>query len=74
MIFLSFFSHFQFGWVGSPEIVNSIAMMILPLPSMIVINSTTNHHHIPEDEPEKLTPHVIEMFLEKIRTESAPVI
>lgn len=64
--------HFQFGWIGSPDLVNSIAMMVLPLPSLIVINTTTNHHHIPEDEAEKLTPHVIELFLEQIRNESAP--
>lgn len=48
-------------------------MMVLPLPSLIVINTTTNHHHIPEDETEKLTPYVIELFLEQIRNESAPV-
>jgi thioredoxin domain-containing protein 10 len=48
-------------------------MMIVPLPSLIVINSTTNHHYIPEDEPEKLTPHVIELFLEQIQSESVPV-
>ncbi|XP_076661473.1 thioredoxin-related transmembrane protein 3 isoform X1 [Halictus rubicundus] len=64
--------HFQFGWIASPELVNSIAMMVLPLPSLIVINTTTNHHHIPEDETEKLTPHVIELFLEQIRNENAP--
>ncbi|KAI4484034.1 protein disulfide-isomerase TMX3 isoform X1 [Polistes fuscatus] len=64
--------HFQFGWIASPDLVNSIAMMVLPLPSLIVINTTTNHHHIPEDETEKLTPHVIELFLEQIRNESAP--
>lgn len=38
-----------------------------------MINTTTNHHHIPEDETEKLTPYVIELFLEQIRNESAPV-
>ncbi|XP_006612399.1 protein disulfide-isomerase TMX3 isoform X1 [Apis dorsata] len=64
--------YFQFGWIASPDLVNSIAMMVLPLPSLIVINTTTNHHHIPEDETEKLTPHVIELFLEQIRNESAP--
>lgn len=67
------FSQFQFGWIANPDLVNSIAMMVLPLPSLIVINTTTNHHHIPEDETEKLTPHVIELFLEQIRNESAPV-
>lgn len=64
--------HFQFGWIASPDLVNSIAMTVLPLPSLIVINATTNHYHIPEDEAEKLTPHVIELFLEQIRNESAP--
>lgn len=71
--FFFIFSYFQFGWIASPDLVNSIAMMVLPLPSLIVINTTTNHHHIPEDETEKLTPHVIELFLEQIRNESAPV-
>ncbi|XP_014219999.1 protein disulfide-isomerase TMX3 [Copidosoma floridanum] len=64
--------HFQFGWIANPDLVNSIAMMVVPLPSLIVINSTTNHHYIPEDEPEKLTPDVIETFLEQIRSESVP--
>ena len=48
-------------------------MMVVPLPSLIVINTTTNHHYIPDDEPEKLTPHVIESFLEQIRNENVPV-
>ncbi|KAL7291385.1 protein disulfide-isomerase TMX3 [Trichogramma pretiosum] len=64
--------HFQFGWVANPELVNRIAMMVVPLPSLIVINTTTNHHYFPEDEPEKLTPHAIELFLEHIRNENAP--
>lgn len=49
-------------------------MMVVPLPSLIVINSTTNHHYIPEDEPEKLTTQAVELFLEQIRSENAPVI
>ncbi|XP_008206898.1 protein disulfide-isomerase TMX3 [Nasonia vitripennis] len=64
--------HFQFGWITNHDLVNSIAMMVVPLPSLIVINSTTSHHYIPDDEPEKLTPHVIELFLENIQNESAP--
>ncbi|XP_026668058.1 protein disulfide-isomerase TMX3 isoform X8 [Ceratina calcarata] len=64
--------HFQFGWTSSHDVVNKIAMTVLPLPSLIVINTTTNHHHLPEDEAEKLTPYVIELFLEQIRNESAP--
>jgi thioredoxin domain-containing protein 10 len=66
-------SHFQFGWIANPDLVNNIAMTVLPLPSLIVINTTTNHHHVPEDDTKKLTPYVIELFLEQIRNESAPV-
>lgn len=72
-MYIFWVSHFQFGWIASPDLVNSIAMMVLPLPSLIVINTTTNHHHIPEDEPIKLTVHVIESFLEQIRSDNAPV-
>lgn len=56
------------------EVVNSIAMTDMPLPSLIVINTSTSHHHIPDDDPGKLTPQAIEMFLEHIRNETAPVI
>lgn len=66
-------SHFQFGWIACLDVVNNIAMTVLPLPSLIVINTTTNHYHIPEDDTEKLTPHVVELFLEQVRNESAPV-
>lgn len=64
---------FQFGWVGSPELANSIAMTVLPLPYLLVLNSTTNHHHIPEDEPKELTPEAIDMFLQQISNQSVPV-
>lgn len=64
---------FQFGWVGSPELANSIVMSILPVPHLIVINSTTKHHHIPEDDPSKLTPEAVLIFLEQIYNQSAPV-
>lgn len=48
-------------------------MTEMPLPSLIVINTKTNHHHIPDDEPGELTAQAIEMFLEHIRNDSAPV-
>lgn len=71
--FIFIYRHFQFGWIANLELVNGIAMMVVPLPSLIVINTTTNHHHFPEDEPGKLTPHAVEIFLEQIRNENAPV-
>lgn len=64
---------FQFGWVGTPELANSIAMTVLPLPYLLVLNSTTNHHHIPEDEPTQLTSDSIDIFLQQIYNQSAPV-
>ncbi|KAJ9589126.1 hypothetical protein L9F63_017585, partial [Diploptera punctata] len=63
---------FQFGWVGSPELANSIAMTVVPLPYLLVVNSTTNHHHIPEDEPSQLTQEAVTIFLEQIHNQSAP--
>ena len=72
--FYSLCRHFQFGWIAHGELINSIAMMVMPVPSLIVINTSTSHHHIPDDEPRKLTPQAIEMFLDHIRNETAPVI
>ncbi|CAH0546273.1 unnamed protein product [Brassicogethes aeneus] len=63
---------FQFGWIGTPELANSIAMQVLPLPHLLVLNSTTNHHHIPEDDPTELTVDAIDMFLERICNQSMP--
>lgn len=65
--------HFQFGWIGNPELANSIAMTVLPLPYLLVLNSTTNHHHIPEDEPVQLTEEALDVFLERIHNQSVPV-
>lgn len=62
---------FQFGWVGSPELANSIAMAEVPLPYLLVVNSTTNHHHFPDVQ--NLTPDAVHGFLDSIRNQSAPV-
>nr|XP_045605922.1 protein disulfide-isomerase TMX3-like isoform X1 [Procambarus clarkii] len=64
--------YFQFGWTGTPDLANSIAMERLPLPSLLVVNATTMHHHLPEDPPQHLTPAAIEMFLDSIIAETAP--
>lgn len=62
---------FQFGWVGSPELANSIAMTELPLPYLLVVNSTTEHHHMPDDEPHRLTPAAVHLFLQAVLNQSA---
>lgn len=64
---------FQFGWVGSPEIAHSIVMDDLPTPHLIVLNSTTFEHHIPDDEPERLTVDAVKLFLHDIRNGKAKV-
>lgn len=65
--------YFQFGWTGTPDLANSIAMERLPLPSLLVVNATTMHHHLPEDPPHHLTPQAIQIFLDSIIATSAPV-
>lgn len=66
-------SNFQFGWIGSPEIAHSIVMDQLPTPHLIVLNSTTYEHYIPDDEPEQLTVEAIQLFLHNIHHEKARV-
>lgn len=68
-----FFRSFQFGWIGSPDLANSIAIMKVPLPYLLVLNSTNNYHHIPDDEPRQLTPEAIVIFLESILNQTAKV-
>ena len=33
--------HFQFGWTGSTDIANSVAMETLALPNLLVVNATS---------------------------------
>ena len=58
--------HFQFGWTGLPDLANSIAMENLEIPSLLVINTTSFHHHLPDDESSQLTPAAVEIFLDSI--------
>ncbi|XP_011310673.1 protein disulfide-isomerase TMX3-like [Fopius arisanus] len=64
--------NFQFGWTVNSELVNSIALMEIPRPSLIVINTNTSHYHIPDDNPSTLDSHAIEIILEQIRNGTAP--
>ena len=67
-----YLQHFQFGWTGSPDLANSVAMETLSVPSLLVINSTTHHHHLPEDSAEYLTSEAIEIFLDAVVAGEAP--
>lgn len=62
---------FQFGWTGT-NLAHYIVSSYLQTPTLIVFNSTTSHHHIPEDDPLEMTADAIEMFLEGILDTSVP--
>ncbi|RVE48619.1 hypothetical protein evm_006690 [Chilo suppressalis] len=64
---------FQFGWMGTPDVANSIVMTELTVPNLLVLNSTTNHHHLPDDDPVLMTPEAVLIFLDQIHTQTAPV-
>eukprot|EP00096_Caligus_rogercresseyi_P011615 TRINITY_DN4617_c0_g1_i1.p1 TRINITY_DN4617_c0_g1~~TRINITY_DN4617_c0_g1_i1.p1 ORF type:complete len:453 (+),score=106.85 TRINITY_DN4617_c0_g1_i1:100-1458(+) len=64
---------FQFGWIGSPELANSVAMEALSLPNLLVLNVSSYQHHLPDDDPSVMTPEAIQLFLDDILQGSAPV-
>lgn len=63
---------FQFGWTGIPDLANSVAMEKLEIPCLLVINSTTFQHHIPQDEGSQLTPAAVQLFLDSVVAGEAP--
>lgn len=70
---LSLIRDFQFGWIGSPEFANAITLSEMTLPSLIIYNSTTRHHHYPQEKPHELTPESISLFMEAVRNQSIKV-
>lgn len=65
---------FQFGWIGNPEVSHSIAIAQIQTPHLLVLNTTTNEHHIPDDDPLEMTPEAVEIFLESILSGEATVL
>ncbi|CAK1556308.1 unnamed protein product [Leptosia nina] len=63
---------FQFGWMGTPDLANSIVMYDLSIPHLIVLNSTTHHHHLPDIDPVFMTPEAVIRFLDAIHNQIAP--
>jgi thioredoxin domain-containing protein 10 len=41
---------FQFGWTGT-SLAHYIVSSYIKTPNLIVLNSTTNYHHMPDDDP-----------------------
>lgn len=39
----------------------------------MIVNSTTNHHHFPDDDPAQLTAEAIVMFLDQALSQTLPV-
>ncbi|ERL86794.1 protein disulfide-isomerase TMX3 [Dendroctonus ponderosae] len=64
--------HFQFGWMGSPDLANSLLMTRVPLPFLLVLNSSTLHHHQPDEEPARMSAEQIEAFLDRVLNETSP--
>jgi len=65
--------HYQFGWTGSPDLANSVAMDALSIPHLIVINTTSYQHYLPDDEPTRMTPEAVTLYLDSILDGDAPV-
>ncbi|KAL7644407.1 UNVERIFIED_CONTAM: hypothetical protein RMT77_005238 [Armadillidium vulgare] len=66
-------SHFQFGWTGQPDLANSIAMERLPLPSLIVVDTDSMNHYLPNVPSCELDEHKMEHFFDSIINQSATV-
>ena len=60
--------------VLDPDLSHSIAMDTLSTPHLLVLNSTTNEHHLPDDDPLEMTPEAVEIFLESVYNQSATVL
>lgn len=65
--------HFQFGWTGSPDLANSVAMETLSLPHLLVVNTTSYQHFLPDDDPNQLTAEAMTLFLDDVLAGNAPV-
>ena len=48
-------------------------MEVLPIPSLLVVNSTSYHYHIPDDDPTMLTKEAVEIFLGQVLNNTAQV-
>lgn len=65
--------HFQFGWTGSPDLANSVAMQTLSLPNLLVVNASTYQHYLPDDDPSQLTGEAVTLFLDQVLEGTAKV-
>lgn len=65
--------HLQFGWTGTPHLANNLAITRLPLPSLLVVNTTTHHYHLPHQEAHLLDHEAVVEFLNSILSNEAEV-
>ncbi|XP_018025402.1 protein disulfide-isomerase TMX3 isoform X2 [Hyalella azteca] len=58
--------HFQFGWTGTPHLANNLVMTRLPLPSLVVINTTTLVCYVPPEPSHDLNHDLTRLFLDAV--------
>ncbi|UYV83636.1 TMX3 [Cordylochernes scorpioides] len=66
---------FVFGYLGTPALANSVAMTVLPVPSLMVVDSHTYQYHLPEVEDGHRgppTPQAVLELLDRILDQTAP--
>lgn len=63
--------NFIFGWLGHPDIANSVAMMTLPVPSFIIVNAKTYQYYLPPEDEKIPTPQSILALLDQVMNNSS---
>ncbi|XP_054719575.1 protein disulfide-isomerase TMX3-like [Uloborus diversus] len=65
--------NFVFGWLSQPDIANNIAITTLPIPSLIVVNTTSYQYYLPKLEADEKvpSPQSILELLDQIKNNSA---
>lgn len=66
------YKNFIFGWIGIPELGNSITSSNLQLPYLLILNSTNYEYHIPNTESTEMTIDDIEMFIDDVNNQLLP--
>ncbi|XP_057653364.1 protein disulfide-isomerase TMX3-like [Diorhabda carinulata] len=66
------YKNFVFGWIGTPELGNSITSMNLQLPYLFVLNSTNYEYHIPDADCMEMTSDDMEMFIDEVNNQLLP--
>ena len=66
-------SKFLFGWTGTPNLANSIAMERLPIPCFLVVNTSSMNHYLPSEAPHEISEKSLLNFLDSVLKDKVPV-